>query len=313
MTHVATELAPSLAWETASQAGPVLLATKPFNGMDAPLAVARWLAAREDRELHVVTVIEQGDSIPDAVGMPPLPPRYYDEECTVVAAEMRRALTLDGTGADLPHIDVLQGPPARVIVDVARAREARVIVVGTGQHDVLGRFVYGERALQILSLADRPVLIVPRDALAGSVATVVVAVDFSAASLRAARAALPMLSDGGRVKLVHVRPATTDEGALPPRRDYAYERSTEESFRQFRRQLPSLPGVTIETKLLRGDAVQTIVAYAKYYGAGLIACGRLGHSFVQRVLVGSVSSAIVRHASCPVLVAPELPGDVMVQ
>jgi len=41
-----------------------------------------------------------------------------------------------------------------------------------------------------------------------------------------------------------------------------------------------------------------------------VACGRLGHSLFERVLVGSVSSMLVRKATVPVLIAPELPGDV---
>ncbi len=309
MTHVAIQPASRNAWEAGSQEGPVLLATKPYNGLDAPLAVARWLSAREERELHVVTVLEQPNGIAEAAGMPPLPPRYYEEERASLANELRRAITLDGTGRDLPNVDVLDGPAAQAIVDVARARGARVIVIGTGKHDAIGRVLYGERALDIATLADRPVLIVPAGAVARPVALAVVAVDFTAASMRAARAALPMLSAGSRLVLVHVRNVIPEKGEFAERREFAYERGCELKFREFLRQLPSLPGVAVETKYLHGDPAATIVAYANTHDAGLIACGRAGHSFVQRLLVGSVSSAIVRRAVCPVLVAPERVED----
>ena len=309
MTHIATQSASRAAWEAGTQKGPVVLATKPFNGMDAPLAVARWLAAREDRDLHVVTVLEQPNGIADAAGMPPLPLRYYQEERESLGAELRRALTLDGTGRDLPNVDVLDGPAAQAIVDVAHDRGARVIVIGTGKHDPLGRIIYGERALDIVTLADRPVLIVPRNAVARPLMLAVVAVDFSAASVRAACSALPMLSAGSRLLLIHVRSATPEKGELTDRREFAYERACEQKFKDFLRQLPSLPGILIETRYLHGDPAGTVVALAEASEAGLIACGRAGHSFVQRMLVGSVSSAIIRHASCPVLVAPELPQD----
>ena len=309
MTHVAIQPASQHAGEVGSQEGPVLLATKPYNGLDASLAIARWLAAREERELHVVTVLEQPNGVADATGMPPLPLRSYPEERVLLADEMRRALTLDGTGRDLPHVDVLDGPAAQSVVDVARERSARVIVIGTGKHDVLGRVFYGERALDIVRLADRPVLIVPRDARARAVALAVVAVDFSPASLRAARAALPMLSVGSKLVLMHVRAATPEKGELTDRREFAYERDCETKFREFLRHLPLLPGIVVETRYLHGDPARTIVACANANDAGLIACGRAGHSFVQRLLVGSVSSAIVRQASCPVLVAPELAED----
>ena len=305
MTQVAIQPASRNAWEAGSQEGPVLLATKPYNGLDAPLAVARWLSAREERELHVVTVLEQPNGIAEAAGMPPLPRRYYEEERASLANELRRALTLDGTGRDLPNVDVLDGPAAQSIVDAARARGARVIVIGTGKHDVIGRVLYGERALEIVTLADRPVLIVPTSAVARPVALAVVAVDFSTASLRAARAALPMLSAGSKLVLMHLRNSIPEKGEFTERREFAYERECEVKFRELLRELPSLPGITVETRYLHGDPAGTIVAYANANDAGLIACGRAGHSFVQRLLVGSVSSAIVRHASCPVLVAPE--------
>lgn len=309
MTHIAMQPASRNGWEAGSQEGPVVLATKPFNGLDAPLAVARWLAGREERDLHVVTVLEQPNGIADAAGMPPLPMRYYEEERASLATELRRALTLDGTGRDLPNIDVLDGPAAQSIVDVARERDARVIVIGTGKHDAIGRFIYGERALDIVSLADRPVLIVPRHAMARSVSLAIVAVDFSPSSLRAASAALPMLSAGSRLVLIHVRAPVSEKAESSERRDFAYERDCDLKFKEFLRQLPSLPGVMVETRYLRGDPADTIVAVANAQAAGLIACGRAGHSFMQRLLVGSVSTAIVRHATCPVLVVPEHASD----
>jgi nucleotide-binding universal stress UspA family protein len=308
MTHIAIQPASRHGWEAGSQEGPVVLATKPYSGLDAPLAVARWLATREERELHVVTVLEQPNGVADATGMPPLPLRYQEEERATLANELRRALTLDGTGRDLRNVDVLDGPAAQSIIDVARERDARVIVIGTGKHDPIGRFIYGERALDIVTLADRPVLIVPRNAIAGSVSLAVVAVDFSASSLRAASAALPMLSAGSRLVLIHVR-APTEKGDHIERRDFAYERECTAKFKDFQRHLPSLPGILVETRYVRGDPAEAIVSIANAQAAGLIACGRAGHSFMQRLLVGSVSTAIVRHASCPVLVVPEHVSD----
>jgi nucleotide-binding universal stress UspA family protein len=296
---------------TPSQEGPVLLATKPLTGLDAPFAVACWLAAREERELHVVSVLEHNDTTAMAAGVPPLPERYYEEEASALVAQITHELThVDGHGHP-PHVEVVHGPSARGVVEAAQRCGARVIVIGTGKHDPIGRYVYGERALEIVSIADRPVLIVPRDATAASVRTAVVAVDFSPASLRAARAVLPMLSQGGRLILVHVKTATSLREERAGWWNDAYERRSADLFAQFQRQLPAIPGATVETKFFRGEAVRTLLEYASACNAGLIACGRLGHSFAARIFVGSVSSALVRQATCPVLVAPELPGDGM--
>ncbi|MEO6527566.1 MAG: universal stress protein [Gemmatimonadaceae bacterium] len=301
--------APRRASVGTSQDGPVLLATKPFGGLDAPLAVARWLAAREERELRVVSVIESNDGAAVAPDVPYFAAQRSEEERTALAAEIRQELWLKGNGGDVPQVEVLEGMGLEPIVETARASRARVIVVGTGRHDPIGRYIYGERALQMLRIADRPVLVVPRDAQAGPVSVAVVAVDFQPASLRAARAVLPMLSEGGRLILLHVKTAVSLKEDTAGWWNDAYERRCADLFAQFQRQLPSMPGVTIESKFLRGDAVRTILDYASALGAGLIACGRLGHSLIERVFVGSVSSALVRQATCPVLVAPELPSD----
>ena len=309
MTSISMQSAPRRSSAGTSQDGPVLLATKPFGGQDAPLAVARWLAAREERELRVVSVLESNDAIAVAAGIPPLPAQFYTAERTALAAQMRQELWFKGNSHEVPQVDVLEGSTLDPVIETAREQRARVIVIGTGRHDPIGRYIYGERALQMLRIADRPVLVVPNDAKAGAVSVAVVAVDFRPASLRAARAVLPMLSEGGRLILVHVKTAVSLKEENAGWWNDAYERRCADLFAQFMRQLPRLPGVTVETKFLRGEAVRTILEYASARGAGLIACGRLSHSVLERVFVGSVSSALVRQASCPVLVAPELPGD----
>ena len=63
-------------------------------------------------------------------------------------------------------------------------------------------------------------------------------------------------------------------------------------------------GAKITKKHLRnGRPGQEIVALAEELGAGLIVVGGRGLGGMKRALMGSVSDSVVRHASCPVLVA----------
>ena len=308
MTSVSIDPRDRVTTAALDQEGPVLLATKPFNGLDEPLAIARWLALREERELHVVSVLEPTEGFV-AADVSPLSSRFYEAERTALAAQIRRELEDDGTEADSLQVHVLEGPSARTVVDAAREVGARLIVVGTGRHEPIGRYVYGERALEIVGRADRPVLVVPQGAVAAPLSVAVVAVDFTPASLRAARAVLPLLAPGGRLVVVHVKPGLTLQHDNVGWWNDPYERDCADRFAQFLRRLGSVPGVTFESQFLRGDVVPEVVRYAAAQGAGLIACGRLGHSLLARVFVGSVSTALVRQATCPVLIAPELPSD----
>lgn len=62
-------------------------------------------------------------------------------------------------------------------------------------------------------------------------------------------------------------------------------------------------GITVEAELLRGRPSTAIVDDARLWRPDLIVVGSRGHGPVETAVLGSVSAAIVDHASCPVLVA----------
>ena len=289
-----------------AQREPVLVALKPYDGCDAALAVAQWLAADQGRPLHALTVLEPNEMVAVAAGVPVLPEHYHAEERAAIAElleeRVSRASRVRGTSQ---RVDVLQGPAARTVVDVAHDRRAHVVVVGTGQHGALGRLVYGERAVQIARLAETPVVVVPPHATPGPVTEALVAVDFSPASLRAARYAIELLADEGRLTLVHVKSAVnlSEEGA--GWWEDAYERRTVDLFRRFAASLRPERGITLATAMLPGDVAATLVAYAREHGVDLIACGGRRHSFIERMLLGSVSTELIRRATCTVVVMPD--------
>jgi nucleotide-binding universal stress UspA family protein len=61
-------------------------------------------------------------------------------------------------------------------------------------------------------------------------------------------------------------------------------------------------GVHVTVKIVRGYPPEQIMKIAKEEGVSLIALGHLGKTGVERILLGSVSEAVVRNAPCPVLV-----------
>ena len=283
---------------------PVLVAMKPYDGFDAALAMAKWIAREQSRPLHAVTVIEPHDTLAIAAGVPVVADHYHNEERSAIADLLEERLSHDTDHELEQHVEVLEGPAAQSIVDLAHDREARAIVVGTGQHNPIGRFVYGERAVQVSRLSDRPVVVVPTGAKIGPVREAIVAVDFSPASQRAARFALDLVADDGELVLVHVKSAVnlSDEGA--GWWEEAYTKRTTDLFRRFTALLRPGRGIRVTTRLLHGDVADSILAYARH-DAGLIACGGRQHSFIERMLLGSVSTQLIRRAECPVVVVPD--------
>jgi nucleotide-binding universal stress UspA family protein len=61
-------------------------------------------------------------------------------------------------------------------------------------------------------------------------------------------------------------------------------------------------GIVAGAHLRMGTVDLEIVALAEELGVGLIVMGCRGHRGIRRVMEGSVSDAVIRRASCPVLV-----------
>jgi nucleotide-binding universal stress UspA family protein len=316
MTHTSTTSAGHLSSteafrfrpETFKETGPILVALKPSEGGDSALAMAQWLADKTASELQVLCVADMEDMMAVAAGSPLLPSEYYLRERTEATVRLRAQAAQGPHGDATCRVDVLEGPASITIAHTARDRGVSVLVVGTGRHAVLGRFLYGERALEVVRNAVGPVLVVPETGRP-PFAHAMVAVDFSQASMRAAVAALGMLGRGGHLSLVHVKSAIRlGEDSVGWWND-AYELRSRELLASFADALPEPPEITVDTALLRGETVSALLQFAADQDVDLISCARRRHSLVERVLVGSVSSALVRRAPCSVLVAPERSYD----
>ena len=93
--------------------------------------------------------------------------------------------------------------------------------------------------------------------------------------------------------------------AIPVDADELEEEAVGELTRVLQEARPALEaaGLTVEAELLRGRPSAAIVDDARLWEPDLIVVGSRGHGPVETAVLGSVSAAIVDHATCPVLVA----------
>lgn len=199
-------------------------------------------------------------------------------------------------------VDMEVGPPASIIVREARRQAASLVVMGLRPHGTIERWLRDETTLRVVRESPVPVLAVTL-ALKALPQQVAVAVDFSRASLRAARATLGMLAPNGTLYVVYVRPEierseeTEGTGVI-------YSQGIAASFARLRKELAVPSGIHVEAVLLEGEAAPALMAFADRADIDLIAVGSHRHPFLTRLLVGSVTSALVRDARHSLLVSP---------
>lgn len=285
--------------------GPILLAIHGSEPTSAATTVARRLAELNELELKVVTVFESAHAwtgAPELSALAPMPAAAFPFP---QAQALARRLE-DTLGETMRwSLDVRYGSPAREINRAAREVDATLIVVDAAPRRGIRHVVAGARALQIVGHSSCPVLsVAPSSAILPR--TILVAVDFSPASVRAAQAALLFAGSGTRVLVAHV--------ALPIHLPHVVR---DDAGAVFGGDIPALltglvaeldpivpAGVAVETRAIDGAVVSGILALAESEQVELIAAGTHGPGPVERFFVGSVASGLFHRASCTVLISP---------
>jgi nucleotide-binding universal stress UspA family protein len=288
----------------------ILLAT---DGSEEALRAARTAVALADvlgAELHVVYVGHLPPAFYESMGAVTLDRELEErmrgraeEEARTRLEEQVQSIAAEGGKVAQAHARI--GRPDAQIVDLAEELDADLIVVGSRGLGPLRRALMGSVSTSVLHHAHTSVLVARGEPVTFPT-KILVALDGSEEATAAGRAAARLASaSGSELHVVHV-------GELmpvyhPERHSYLaqYDTIRDEARHLLDEQVEQLRagGVQIaQAHLEVGYPDREIVAIAEGIGAGLVVVGSRGLGGMRRVLVGSISDSVVRHAYGPVLV-----------
>ena len=219
--------------------------------------------------------------------------------------EAHSARTIAGTKKQLALLKLKgtirkeQGAVAPVILKRTPKRDG-LLVVGSQGLDALDRFMLGSVSAKLIHHATCPVLVVKGEA--APLQRITLAIDGSSASAKALAFVLTRFQPnhssgkGGRVPIhvsvIHVMPFSKN-----PELKEAGLRLLEQSAQKLIK-----AGFTAEPVCELGRPAEEIIKVAAAQHADLIVMGAKGLGAITRFLIGSVSTRVVQHAHCSVLV-----------
>jgi nucleotide-binding universal stress UspA family protein len=287
--------------------GPILVATDGTSSSDGALKAAAQLAEHANAQVVALSVMDLSPVVAADYGVLLLPP---DDEGARRSALFERVkqqiaeVSRDPTGWT---IEVRDGDPAKVIARTAHELRARVVIVGLGHHDLLDRLFGSETALHTLRSCKRPVFAVAPsyDHLP---TRAIVATDFSVASVRAARASLELLDTISMVYLAHVAPRLELQPEAFAAWMSLYGEGVTPAFERVKAELGLPARVTVEPITLQGKPSREVLEFARSSKIDVIITGSRGAGLIDRMLVGSTATGLIRGAQCSVMAVPTLPG-----
>ena len=279
----------------------ILVATAGDADSKGALHVAAELA-----RTRPTSVIALGIALPFPHTVPtliaPKTPASLDEDGrTRVFAEMQVTLA-DVPGAEGWAKRAVVGWPADVINSAAATWKASLIVLGLGHHGRADRVFGTETAVVVIKRARVPVLAVSTTAR-GLPTRACAAVDFTDASLSSAALAASLLADDGTLMIVHAcafKGVKSREGDLVDLYRSGARAKLDETVAELRRRTHR----KVEGHMIEGEPGEAILAYASREGCDLIALGGHEQGLLERILLGSVRTRVVRGAKCSVLISP---------
>lgn len=271
------------------------------DGADDAVELARWLGAGERGEALLVNVLPHPG---------PLPVAYYllDREETPWERDFFRRPVEALAPLQVRWQNFVGGSPSQILTDVAASERFDLIVVGSPHRGAVGRTLLGSVAQGVLHGAPAAVAVAPRGFARerhDELSKIAVAYDGSPESGVALDSAAALARRrGAALELLTVATVAPPAPSLVGFR-FDPQRTPGEVIDEGLAAVGE--GVEAKGRELHAGSVPSALADA-CDGVDLLVAGSRGYGVLGRVMVGSVSTALINSAPCPVLVVPR-PGE----
>lgn len=206
------------------------------------------------------------------------------------------------------------GAPKHEIARIADKEAYPLIVVGTQGHSLAGEKLLGGVTYGVISKSAKPVLVVPIRKKEGDENTcepvshcqlsehVLFATDFSETADQAFAHIEHLVPHGGKITLLHVQDKARIEKHLEDLEEF--NKIDTERLERLKALLEKTGAKDVSIEVTYGAPKQEIANYVRENNVSLVVMGSQGRGFFGEMLLGSVSHAVARHSTVPVLLVP---------
>lgn len=223
------------------------------------------------------------------------PPSIIEQEKQTIIHEARRKLRsicgqAENEGAECSY-EVAVSPVCEGITEMAKLKNATVIVMGTMGASGIAKWLFGSCTASVMQTSEIPVLAIPQKALYREIERIVFATDYRDSDFGFIGKLVKLASDlGSELALLHVQ---TEEG----------EFRSEALFKSFREKVTTAfdYGRLSFHLLEKGDVIQAINNFSISYKADIISMATSRKSLFERIFSKSMTMEMAYATEIPLL------------
>jgi nucleotide-binding universal stress UspA family protein len=291
----------------AAPAGPLVVGVDEGERSRDAIALGKQLAMGLPGELMPVYVhtLDELDAL--MTGHHPEEVQQLVAEDAQTKLEAVRALALDMGISDVGLREASSA--AEGLHEQAAETDAALLVIGSSNRSGLGRLLPGGTAERLLSGSPVPVAVAPNGYASREAGRAVVGVGFdkSPEAAQAVRWAAGLAIGSGASLQVLAVHAPVAFGSVVAGGPFGTQTVNQVLGKELQAEIEQLtealsPELSVEPRLLKGDPATLLAERSQELD--LLVLGSRGYGPIKSVLLGSVSSYVLRNAHCPVLVVP---------